>query len=307
MSRFYALAFCGLSALGCAAPARSSAPPTPREAEPGLPADLDVAIRVDIARLASELGGSLAEQLVVDLLVSDGDSVAAALVKDAVARSELLWLGFRAGLDLHAADKVLIFRGRFGDFEARLRDSAFSWSESGTEWPHFERLGPAPGSFERVYPLRDRVLVLATRGETPVLEPSFEQPTPSASLRPPDRGTVSAAARAEELRRTQLRAYPTLAEQFSGAEEVTGYAEPRSTNLDLALDIAFAQAEQARSGGDALEALSSRVAQNPCVLGSVARTARVSVFERSLRVSAEMPEPLVNALKACVLGGNCCA
>src|SRR5688500_13288356 len=77
-----------------------------------LPADLDLAFRVNVQLLASELGRPLTEQLLVDAL-GESDTPAASLLGHALMQSELLWLGVRAGTPIEVAEKVLILRGHF--------------------------------------------------------------------------------------------------------------------------------------------------------------------------------------------------
>ncbi len=270
-----------------------------------LPADLDVAVRIDVTRLASELGAPLARDVLVDLLVDPADEAGAAWLSEALALTELSWLGFRAGGELCAAEKVLVSRGTFASWQHRAPDG-FRWHEPADgSASYFFLEGARPGAFERIYPLYAGLLVFATSAEmSPLVGPSASTP---GLLRLPERGTISGSARAGELVDEYLQAFPRLAEHFTAAEYISGYAEPHAANLDLEVEITFGVAEQARAGSEVLSALVDRVARGSCALGQAARAARISSFGRSARLRAELGEAEVRALKACAFSGECCA
>jgi hypothetical protein len=307
---------CAWVALSCWALAPACAPASvrPNAPAPGravweapadlLPSDLDAAFRVDVTRLAMDLGAPLASDVIVDLVADRADEASAAWLGEAMSRAEVAWLGMRADTDLHAAEKVLIARGRFAGWQAPA-PAGFRWVEPADgSRAHYLRAGAAAGAFERIHTVDDSLLVLATSAEMDPLR-RFTAPTPGA-LRPPERGAVSAAARGPELRQMYLRAFPRLAERLAGAEHVAGYAEPRAANLDLDLEITFAAAEQAQGGSEVLLALFERLGEQPCAIGQAARVARVEAFERSVRIRAELAEPVVQGLKACAFTGECC-
>lgn len=303
-----ALSYCSF-ALACApASIRTTAPARVTSETPAdlLPPDLDAAIRVDVTRLASDLGAPLASDVLVDLITDRADEAAAAWLADAMTRSEVAWLGMRVEADLRAAEKVLIARGRFAGWHARA-PAGFRWVEppDGSR-AHYLREGVGAGAFQRFHTIDDRLLVLATSAEMDPLRRSPALASGAGSLRPPERGAVSAAARAPELSQMYLRAFPRLAERLAGAKLVAGYAEPHAANLDLDLEITFAAAEQARGSSEVLLALFERLGEQPCAIGQAARTARVEAFERSVRIRAELAEPVVQALKACAFTGECC-
>ena len=302
---------CSSLSLGCApAGVRPTTPAPARAASEApadlLPPDLDAAFRIDVARLAGELGAPLASDVIVDLVADRADDAAAVWLAEAMGRAEVAWLGMRLVADLRAVEKVLIARGRFAGWHARA-PAGFRWVEPADgSRAHYLCEGAAAGAFERIHALDDRLLVLATSAE---MDPLLRSPALAASagsLRPPERGAVSAAARGPELRQMYLQAFPKLAERLGGAEYVAGYVEPHATNLDLELEITFAGAEQARGGREVLLALLERLAEQPCAVGQAAGMARVEAFERSVRIRAELAEPIVQGLKACAFTGECC-
>jgi hypothetical protein len=269
-----------------------------------LPRDVDATVRIDVTRLAGELGAPLARDVLVDLLVAPADQAGATWLSEALALTELSWLGFRAGGELGTAEKVLVSRGTFSSWQHRAPDG-FRWLEpvdGGA--PYFFLEGAQQGAFERIYPLDAGLLVFSTSA---AMSPPARSSPASSPLRPPERGTISGSARAAELVDAYLQDFPRLAEHFTGAEYISGYAEPHSTNLDVDLEITFGVAEQARAGSEVLSALIERIGERPCALGQAARTARVSSFGRSARLQAELGEPEVRALKACAFTGECCA
>jgi hypothetical protein len=277
-----------------------------------LPAHLDAALRVDVGRLGSELGTALASDVMIDLLVDRDHEPSATWLAEALQQTEVSWLGLRVHGDLRAAAKVLVSRGAFAGWQRRA-PAGFGWIEPGDgSAPHFFRTPPSPGAFERIYPLDARLLVLVSAEMSPPRAAPASNGTAGGAataeqaLRPPERGTVSVSARAGKLVDMWSTAFPNLAERFSGAEAISGYAEPRATDVDVELEITFAAAEQAQAGSEILEALLERLGQQQCALGQAARAARVSSFGRSARLRAELDDPVVRALKTCAFAGECC-
>lgn len=309
------MARCALLALSCALFALTCAPASIRPMPPGrvasqapadlLPADLDVALRVDVTRLASDLGAPLASDVIVDVVLDRADAAVAAWLAEAMGRADVAWLGMRVDADAQTAEKVVIARGRFADRAGA--PAGFRWVEPADgSRPHYLREGAGAGAFQHIHALDERLLVLATSREIDPLLDAAARDSSALSLRAPERGAVSAAARAPALSRMYLQGFPKLAERLAGAEHVAGYAEPRAVNVDVELEITFAAAEQASGSSEVLLALIERLGEQPCAIGRAARLARVEAFERSVRIRAEFVEPVVQGLKACAFAGECC-
>lgn len=302
---------CVVAALGCGAPEQPAQAPAVaiREEARRLPDDVDIAVRVDVDWLTAELGPSLGQRLLLDVLVGPEPANATPLLGDALLRSRLLWLGFRWGEPIHAAEKVLILRGQFRSPTSSEGAGGWAAADPAPGRPaFFFRETSRPGALSRIYSRGPGLLLWASDAEVESVEEILagRASDAGASLRPPERGALSVALRPEPLRVHYSRAYPRLAQRFAGARSLQGYLDVRAGRLALELELGFESEPQASDARGILEQLRSRLASSACVFGATARAARLSVFERELRVLAQLEPSEVGALEACLLGGRCC-
>jgi hypothetical protein len=309
MLRRLARSLIWVALLACQPPPVRSAPravtPVTSAPQAALPADLDVTLRVNVELLTTELGQSVARRLLVDAVTAPGEPSASSLLERALARADLLWLGFRSGGSLDTAEKVLIMRGHFADLSPDPTRADPNWSPSPAGLPHFRNDTTRPGALTRLYPRGEELVVWATEGEAISVEQLLASGSDSSGLRAPERGAVSAAARPERLR-MYLDRYPQLAEHFAGVQLLQAYVDPSAAHLELELELRFETSAQALGASDVFEKLRQGVARQPCAVGVVAQMASVSVFERSLRVLASLQPEQVGGVEACVLSGKCC-
>jgi len=298
-----------LSALACSAVGPPPAQPNAMQQPQGaLPADLDLAFRVNLQLIASELGRPLVEQLLVDTL-GEGHTPASSLLGQALKHSELLWIGVRAGMPIDAAEKIVILRGHFAEVLRRQPGADGAWTASTPELRprQFSRGAAQPGALVRLYPVGDELLLAASAAQVSAVERWFERGTDDLGLRPPERGAVSAAARPERLRELYLQPYPELAAHFSGTRQLQAYFDVGAQWLTFELELSFQSSTQASDASHVFEQLRLELAKHPCAVGGVARAAQVSVFERSLRVLGRLDPARMRGLEACIFGGECCA
>lgn len=294
---------------GCAAPERPALTPPPHEQAATLPGDLDVALRVDVDWLTAELGPALGQRLLLDMLVGAEDTEASSLLGEALRRSERLWLGFRLGAPLEAADKVLILRGHFPGTRAASPEAGGVWveSEATVGRPHLYRAPALPGALTRIYSRGEQLLIWVSEAERAAVEGMLDGTGAPATLRPPERGGLSLAAHPEPLRGQLLRGFPQLAQHFEGARSLQGHLDARAGAVVLEVELGFDTPAQASTAADILEQLRLKMAGAACVLGATAQATQLSVFEHKVRVLAQLGSGEVRDVEACVLGGRCCA
>jgi hypothetical protein len=293
-------------------PANVASPlPPPRAALPtnSLPADLDVAVRLDLPQLVAELGSPLTERILTELLLGADTAAVGPLLSKALAGSELLWLGWRANDPIDRAEKVLFLRGRLAEpIRAATEDPAWSRTESiDSEQRTFVRATTQPGALVKIMAFEEQLLVWASAAEVPSVERLLSQPAQVEGLHPPDRGTLSLAANPERVRQALSARYPRLASHFGGARSLSGYIDPSAHVLNVELDLRFETPGQAEDAGTVVERLRQQLATNPCAVGVAARSATVTPFARSLRILAEFEPQQVEQLKACLFAAECCA
>jgi hypothetical protein len=301
----------GLSFVACISPDRRVRLPAEeaRLETAALPGDLDVAIRVDVDWLTGELGAALVRRLLMDIVVGADDPRVIERLAQALSRSELLLLGFRSGDTIAAAEKVLVLRGHFAGLTPPNAGPGAVWTASDSQRgrPHFFRPASRPGALTRLYTRGDEALVWVSEAEAVSVERWLGGADDLRSLSPPDRGGLSVAARPEPLRARHFRQYPELRQHFAGARSVQAFVDPRSGALMAGLELGFETTEQARGAQQILDRLRLEIAAAPCVVGATARATQLSIFERSVRLLAELDPGQVQGLEACLLGGECCA
>jgi hypothetical protein len=271
-----------------------------------LPADLDVALRVDLASLSADLGEGPTQQFLLDAVSLDQAPPVTALLERSLARATLLWVGVPAPDPNGSTAKVLVLRGRFADLDGAAGAPGWVRQLSGAET--LELAGAGTTGYARVYRLPGaEVLIWAQSAELAGVERALWGEPDEAALRPPERGAVSVAARPRGLLGRYGSSYPELAERFRGIRSIEAFAEPTAGlwRADLTLD--FASAAEAADVSSVIERLRQVLGKRTCAVGVVARALVLSSFEHSVRVQAVLLGPEVETVKACVLGSGCCA
>jgi hypothetical protein len=195
-------------------------------------------------------------------------------------------------------------RGHF----AGLGDAA-SWSrrDSGVELLELDATAGS-ASDSRIYRLPGaELLVWAPASELPGVERALAGAAIEPALRPPERGAVSLAARPEAVLARAAAHFPELAQRFAGLRRIEAFAEPTAGMWRADLSLDFASAAQAAEATDTLERVRQALTRRRCAVGVVARAIAVTSFERDVRVQTVLIGPELEAVKACVLGGGCCA
>ena len=101
--------------------------------------------------------------------------------------------------------------------------------------------------------------------------------------------------------------FPELTSRFAGAELLSGYVERVEAGLRAELTLSLSSPAQASEAAELVTTLLAQLAQRGCLAGTLARSAQVSVFERSVRAHARLEAAQVSGLGACILDGACCA
>jgi hypothetical protein len=294
---------------GCTPPRpvqpRASAPRPPSAF---LPADLDLALRMDLDQLAAQLGADVVRRLVLEAIDGPDDAdPGRPLLERTLARSDRLWLGVRSRGAERVPELMLLTHGQFASVlpDPKTGDAIWSASEDGPA-PHFERQITAPGALTRLYPLGDGLLAWASAGEIAGLERRIAGST-GGGVRPPERGAISLAASAERLRERFSERFPELSQRFAGAELLSGYVERAEAGLRAEVTLQLGSPAQASEAADLVTTLLAQLARRGCLAGTLARSAQVSVFQSSVRAHAQLEAEQVSGLGTCILEGACCA
>jgi hypothetical protein len=294
--------------LGCASQAQAPARPPPPVGTP-LPTGLALTVRVDLGSLRAELGRDLAGRVLLDAVARDAEGApppapVEPLLQQALAQSDVLWLGFPSIAEAEP-DSVLLLRGHFASLAPSEPGARWNKDASGTATLE---LGSEQRGYARVYRVRgDELLAWSPRSAQPALERALRTAGREPALLPPERGAVSVAASPERLLERYAARYPELTERFRGLRQLEAFAEPGAGAWRADVSLDFETPEQAHEASLVAQRVRDAVARRSCAVGALARALTISIFERKLRVHAALLGPELDAVRACVLGDGCCA
>jgi hypothetical protein len=237
-----------LSVVACgprAAPALPAAP-TITSAVELIPPDLDVVVRLDLARVKAALGVPALTALSREVLAHDSAGQEPdELVIASLLAAERVYLGYRPSSLGAPLDRVLALQGHF---EQLVRPpTGFSGAtDLGRDLRHWDRRA-APssrGGVARVYAWGDRVRAFVSEAEIDAVERTLTGLGSTRRLEPPEEGTLSLAARPGLLGRLAGRG--TLRELLEEASALRAVADLESDGVRLKLELLLSGAEQAR-------------------------------------------------------------
>lgn len=304
-----------LACAACGGPARIPAPATPapafREPSDAIPADLDFAVRIDLARIRSVLGESALELLRERSAVggASGDPDTERLIADALARADTVWIALRPGEASRHSDSVTILKGRFEKLDPRAEKGAAIWgppADLGAGWRRFDRgKVPSRAAPARIYARADDVLVFVSTAPLDSVERRLEQGAADSHLEPVERGVLSLDARPRLLGRQLLGRAPTVGRLLVQAERLRLVADLDAQGLQAELELELAGESAAREVAESLGSLAGAVKAGEglgakLVEGLVVEGVGARVVLR-LRVP---PETLARLLR-CAGGGSC--
>lgn len=268
-----ALLALALGSSSCA-PAKALAPPPrhPGVAEELLPPDLDLVVRIDVAKLRRTLGP---DALARATPFADG------AVTRALAAATSVWLGFHGPPAGDRSDVVVVARGDFAGLDptTELEASPSSgWRELGRE-PASRLYARAPGA-ARAAPVwmlveGDRVLVVASAAEVDAVERAVRATSPRALEAPAD-GVVGVAARYRALAPAFARRFPELASVLADAKTARATLDADGGVLRFDVALAFVAESAAARGETVLRAWSKALGGESGLAGALGRAAEVA-------------------------------
>ncbi len=273
------------AALGCAA----SRPPPPRAPtlalpSDALPPDLDLVVRVDLARVRAALGAeglALVRRGASTALVTDASG---AILEGALERADTALLALRPELIPGETDNVLVLEGHFADLglERALRAGGFSAPvDLGGDVRRFEHPGKLGRSAAaRVYAFGDERLVFVSIAEIDSVEAVVERGLTPNQLKPKASGVFGFALRLRGLRARLDRTFPLLAVAFGDAIHLEGSVESTDTGLALEMSLELPDAAGASRSADAFGRVRQAVLTTEGKLAAVAEGAQATAVGR---------------------------
>ncbi|MCK6588215.1 MAG: hypothetical protein L6Q76_11570 [Polyangiaceae bacterium] len=277
-------------------------PPGPRvvrRLEPAdlFPADLDLLVRVDLARMQAALGPALADDLAARALrgspEAGGDE---ALVERAIARADVVWIGLRLA-DLEAGDRVLVTEGRQGAFSSFKEPPPgfrpLPVTDDGTV--AFEREEPPPRSgTARILLLGERAVAFISPVEIDSVARVLRDGPDERRGDPVAEGIVSLDLRPRRLSPSLERRFPSIAAIVGGLDRVRASAVLSDDGIRLSAEIQAKGEPAAARALRFLEALRDNV-QGP-VYVELMRSFSIEQIGETVRIRWTVPAKLVALL-----------
>jgi hypothetical protein len=285
---------CGREVPAGGIPVRSASrpPQIARRMDPAelFPADLDLVVRVDMARIRSQLGPGAIERL-PDSALPDA---AKDLVTPAIRRSNVVWFGLRLG-DIEAGDRVVVVEGLMGDLEP---DARFQRIEStNDDLAIFDRIGPLKRpDTAQIIALGKRAMAFVSAVEKPSVARVLREGPDPEHREPEASGLLSFDLRAGRLPPFLERRFPSIGSILAGLRQARGTAVLVDQGLQLEATIV------AKSDTDAARALKFLTAVRDSVEDAryavILHSMQLEQLEASIRVRWAVPASVVLALVA---------
>jgi hypothetical protein len=219
-------------------------PPGPRlvrRLEPAdlFPADLDLLVRVDLARMQAAMGPAFASDLAARALAAGPEAGDEALVQGAIARADVVWIGLRLA-DLEAGDRVLVTEGRQGAFSS-FKEPPRGFRplppmEEGVI--AFEREEPPPRSgTARIFVVGERAVAFVSPVEIDSVSRVLRDGPDERRGDPVAEGIVSLDLRPRRLSPSLERRFPSIAALLGGLDRVRASAVLSDASLRLSAEI----------------------------------------------------------------------
>ncbi|WP_437741184.1 hypothetical protein WMF39_36835 [Sorangium sp. So ce1504] len=299
-----ALMALGLPACGDAAPrlaggghpARAASPAGPRvvrRIEPAdlLPADLDLVVRVDVARMRDGLGQAASDELARRAL----DEVPDEALESALQRADVVWLGLRLA-DLEEGDRVVVLEGRM----AGLTPDPGRWEPAPAAQDGvavFDRRGGVAGSradTARIIALGDRAVALVSAVEVSSVARLLRDGPDARRGDPAAEGLVSLDLRARRLPPYLARRFPSIGALVAGVARVRAVASLHDEGVRLDVELVGVDAAGAERARRFIEVFRDNV--EDVRYADLMKELSIEQVESTVRLRWLFPAPLVLAL-----------
>ncbi|HEY3501013.1 MAG TPA: hypothetical protein VGK73_40245 [Polyangiaceae bacterium] len=289
-----------LAVAGCASdrrpPPRAPSLPSPNDA---VPLDLDLVIRVDLARVRAGLGPEAVGGLRRNALGASGADASDPWIAEAVEKSDTAILALRPEFGAEGPDNVLVLSGRFSDV-LPLTHPPPGWLapvDLGGNVRRFDRKRAGLRSTPvRFYAFGTEQLVFVSVAELDSVEAVLERGRSPTRLRPKASGLLSFQARLRDARRLLAGRFPILGKLLGGSKSVAGTLDVTGDSLVTDLGLELGDDTEASEVAAALDGLKKELAEADGRIGLVARNTKIEPAGRFVGVRMTLGRDALSGL-----------
>lgn len=247
------------------------------------PADLDLVVRLDVARMRAGIGPLAAENIEARAIQQAGDDV----LKDALTCADVIWFATRLG-DLDAGDHVVVVEGNgcAPELDPARWETAPSANREVKIWNRKGDSAPRAGT-ARVLTLGARTSVFVSPIELDSVARLLRDGPDARRGSPTAEGIVSFDIRAGRLPLALERRFPSIASIISGLSRVRGSAVLVDEGLKIDAEILSPTDRGAEKALRFLSALRDNV-EDPRLTGMM-ESVQIEQIERSVRLRLVVP------------------
>lgn len=285
-----ALAACGGSPAAGKPRSLAEAPRVERDLEPTeiIPADLDLVLRVDLARMRDGLGPIAADLLTKKALAGAREEELA----EALACAEVVWLGVRAA-EIDAGDRVVVLEGK--RCMPELGRGRWEKVRSGSaRLLIFDRPGEAPrAGTARIMNLGNRATAFVSPVELDSVKRVLLAGPDPARGNPRAEGLLGFDLRPRPLSPALAKRYASIAAVLAGVERVKGTATLGDDGLVLRAEVIGKTAAGAEKAASFLDALRESLKEGR--YAEAVKASRVDRVEKTVAVKLTVPAKVLVA------------
>lgn len=253
-----------------------------------LPADLDVVLRVDMARLRAGLGPAFAEALAARA----GEAGGEAFVSEAIAGADAVWIGLRLA-DLDTGDRVLVAEGRLGEIHIEPSE----WKESTPvatmeSVQILDRLGTVSRTGTgRIVVFEKKLYAFVSPAEVDATTRLLRDGPDAGRGDPRADGLVSVDVRGHRLPRSLEKKYPSIASIIAGITRIRGSATLADDGVKVSIDMTGKSADAALRAERFLTAFRDTAAKTR--YADLLSSVKLTRIEAELHLGATIPAAMV--------------
>ena len=255
-----------------------------------MPADLDIVVRVDVARLKSALGPGVAQSMASRAAGGGGEG----FVAEAMAQADSVWIGLRLA-DIDAGDRVLVAEGRLGEIHiepSEWKETTPAATMEGVQILDRQVRVPRAGT-GRIVVYEKKLYAFISPVEVDATTRLLKSGPDQGRGDPSEDGVVNVDVRGHRLPLALERKYPSIGAVIAGIARVRGSATMEGDHVRVAVDLTARTEADAKRAEAFLTTVRDTAAQTR--YAAMMSGVKIERVQAHILMSAEVPPEMVAA------------